>query len=131
MAKRDNSSDIINMVLIVVFLLIAIVVLYYINGTKLLETFYSKKYAIEYYYMEGCGHCVRFNESGVWEDLKNTYENKIEFKKYNNRDAIDKINKYGITGFPTIIITENGNKKEEYNGNRGKADLEIFIKKYL
>ena len=135
MAKRGISRDMISMismVLIVVLLLIAIVALYYMNGKNLLETFtWNKKYCLEYYYMDGCGHCDRFNESGVWEELKNTYGNQIEFNKYNNREVKDKVDKHNITGFPTIIVTENDNIKAEYNGNREKCDIEKFISSYI
>jgi len=135
MAKRGISRDMISMIsmgFIVVFLLIAIVALYYMNGKNLLETFTgNKRYCLEYYYMDGCGHCDRFNESGVWEELKNTYGNQIEFYKYNNREVKDKVDKHNITGFPTIIVTENDNIKAEYNGNREKGDIEKFISSYI
>lgn len=132
MAKRSNSGDMISMVLIVVFLLIAIVALYYMNGRNVFEPFSGdRKYCLEYYYMDGCGHCDRFNDSGVWEELKKTYGNKLEFNKYNYRDAKDRIDKYNITGFPTIILTENDNIKAEYNGNREKGDLAKFITSYI
>jgi len=132
MAKSTYAyNDITILIVIVVFLLISIFVLsYYINNNSI-ENFTGNK-SIEYYYMNGCSHCEKFNVSGIWEELKNTYGGKnIEFNKYENREHPDRVAKYNITGFPTIIITNNGNIIEEYVGNRSKEDLEKFIKRNI
>jgi len=131
MAKSTYAyNDITILIVIVVFLLISIFVLsYYINNNSI-ENFTGNK-SIEYYYMNGCSHCEKFNVSGIWEELKNTYGKNIEFNKYENREHPDRVAKYNITGFPTIIITNNGNIIEEYVGNRSKEDLEKFIKRNI
>jgi len=132
MAKSTYAyNDITILIVIVVFLLISIFVLsYYINNNNSIENFTGNK-SIEYYYMNGCSHCEKFNVSGIWEELKNTYGKNIEFNKYENREHPDRVAKYNITGFPTIIITNNGNIIEEYVGNRSKEDLEKFIKRNI
>jgi thiol-disulfide isomerase/thioredoxin len=98
----------------------------------MLENFVANKnYAIEYYYMKGCSHCEKFNNTGIWEELEKTYGKSIKFNKYENRENPEKVKKYDITGFPTIIIISNEKIVEEYNGNRSKDDLEKFIKRYI
>jgi thiol-disulfide isomerase/thioredoxin len=126
------------MITIIMFLLFAIVILFAYNKNKIMEAFAgstsSNKYVLEYYYMDGCGHCDNFNNSGVWEKLNNSYGNNIEFKKYNMRDCKDRIEKYNISGFPTIIIIDKSNsekKLEEYNDDRTYDRFKIFIEKYV
>jgi thiol-disulfide isomerase/thioredoxin len=139
MAKKSFfRSDIFMMITIIMFLLLAIVILFAYNKDKIMETFTgstsSNKYVLEYYYMDGCGHCDNFNNSGVWERLNNSYGNNIEFKKYNMRDSKDRIEKYSISGFPTIIIIDKSNsekKLEEYNDDRTYDKFKIFIEKYI
>lgn len=132
MARRSfYDNDMFSLIIAVVILIIIIVILYYFDGKSILETFTSeKRYNLEYYYMDGCSHCVNFNKTGIFEDLKKKYEHKCEFNKYNN-DNRDRIEKYNISGFPTIIITQNNKLVAEYDGNREKDDLEKFIKLYI
>ena len=93
----------------------------------------DKKYRMEYYYMEGCGHCEDFSNSGVWDNLNSEYGDKLEFKKYNMKDCKDRINKYEISGYPTIIIIDKSNfekKLEEYNDDRKYEKMKAFVQKY-
>jgi len=139
MAKKSFfRSDIFMMITIIMFLLLAIVILFAYNKNKIMEAFTgstsSNKYILEYYYMDGCGHCDNFNNSGVWDKLNNSYGNNIEFKKYNMRDSKDRIEKYSISGFPTIIIIDKSDsekKLEEYNDDRTYDKFKIFIEKYI
>jgi hypothetical protein len=136
--KSSFGSDIFIMVSIIFFLLLAIAVLFAYNKNKIMETFMGasaadKKYRMEYYYMDGCGHCEDFSKSGVWEKLSSEYGNKLEFKKYNMKDSKDRIEKYDISGYPTIIIIDKSNsekKLEEYNDDRRYEKMKIFIGKY-
>jgi hypothetical protein len=134
MAKSTYAFyDMSYLIIVIVFLLIVIFAsTYYINGNSMLENFVANKnYSIEYYYMKGCSHCEKFNNTGIWEELEKTYGKSIKFNKYENRENPDKVKKYDITGFPTIIIISNEKIVEEYNGNRSKDDLEKFIKRYI
>ena len=135
--KSFFGSDIFIMISIILFLLLAIAVLFAYNKNKIMETFMGesvdKKYRIEYYYMDGCGHCEDFSKSGVWEKLSSEYGNKLEFKKYNMKDCKDRIDKYEISGYPTIIIIDkSGSEKklEEYNDDRRYEKMKVFVGKY-
>lgn len=128
---KNNNGTVIAMVLIIVFLILAIVALFYFNGKNMMESFSEKRnFCLEYYYMDGCGYCDRFNESGVWDNLKAKYSDTVTFNKYNNHEEKERIEKFNISGFPTIILTENGKIVKEYTGNRSKEDLEKFIVSY-
>ena len=83
--------------------------------------------------MEGCGHCEDFSNSGVWDNLTSEYGDKLEFKKYNMKDCKDRINKYEISGYTTIIIIDKSNfekKLEEYNDDRKYEKMKAFVQKY-
>lgn len=134
MAKSKSTyafNDVTLLIVIIVVLLVSIFMLsYYINGNSLMENFTGNmtgNKSIEYYYMNGCSHCETFNESGIWEQLKEKYGANMKFNKYENKEHPDRVKQYKITGFPTIIITNNGNIVEEYKGNRTKEDLKEFI----
>ena len=132
------KSDIFIMISIIFFLLLAIVILLAYNKNKIMETFKNtsdddKKYRIEYYYMDGCGHCEDFSKSGVWDKLNSEYGNKLDFKKYNMKDCKDRLDKYEISGYPTIIIIDkSGSEKklEEYNDDRRYEKMKVFVGKY-
>lgn len=136
-AKKSFGNDIFIMISIIFFLLLAIAVLFAYNKNKIMEAFTGesadKKYRMEYYYMEGCGHCEDFSNSGVWDNLTSEYGDKLEFKKYNMKDCKDRINKYEISGYPTIIIIDKSNfekKLEEYNDDRKYEKMKAFVQKY-
>jgi len=138
MAKSKSTyafNDVTLLIVIIVVLLISIFMLsYYINGNSLMENFTGNttgNKSIEYYYMNGCSHCEKFNDSGIWEELKVTFGTNIKFNKYENKEHPDRVERYKITGFPTIIITNNGDIAEEYKGNRTKQDLENFIRRNI
>jgi hypothetical protein len=136
--KSFFGSDIFIMVSIIFFLLLAIAVLFAYNKNKIMETFLGesavdKKYRMEYYYMDGCGHCEDFDKSGVWNKLSGEYGNKLEFKKYNMKDSKDRIEKYDISGYPTIIIIDKSNSEKkvaEYNDERKYEKMKAFVSKY-
>jgi thiol-disulfide isomerase/thioredoxin len=74
---------------------------------------------IEYYTMNGCPHCQRFNPE--WEKLVELAKKEgIETVKYDAREDRDKVSAAGVDGFPTIRIVRNG-KAVVYEGAR-KAD---------
>tara|TARA_B100000795_G_scaffold219317_1_gene173600 strand:- start:16576 stop:16965 length:390 start_codon:yes stop_codon:yes gene_type:complete len=128
MAKKNLSIE---YAIFATFVLVLVVLL--LNSSNICEKFFTgdKKYSLEYYRMNGCGHCKSFDESGVWEKLKSNYSDKCSFKKYNLEDAKDRINKFEISGFPTILLIDQNtdNKVSEFSNQRTYANLEKFISK--
>ena len=79
------------------------------NKELIKESFFNneKKYSVEYYYMDTCGHCIDFNETGIWDRLSALSFNNVSLKKYNRSEHIERVNALGITGFPAIIVVDN------------------------
>ena len=103
MAKSKSTyafNDITLLIVLIVVLLISIFMLsYYINGNSLMENFTGNttgNKSIEYYYMNGCSHCEKFNDSGIWEELKVTFGTNIKFNKYENKEHPDRVERYKI-----------------------------------
>ena len=94
----------------------------------------NKKYSIEYYYMDGCGHCDIFNKSGIWEKLNKIEWNNVSLQKYNCDEHMDRVKMFNIKGFPSIIIVDNSSNNPKFvtsfEEERTYDKLLQFIKKY-
>lgn len=72
---------------------------------------------------EWCGHCRAFKET--WELLKKKNEKKIKYMTVDSEEK-DKLEKWKIQGFPTLILTK-GAKAIEYVGPRDYNSILEFI----
>ena len=80
---------------------------------------------LTYYYMENCGHCKRFNPE--WDTFVQNYTGHVKLRKVEMNEAGDDLEKYNISGFPTILaVDENGDKKD-YDGPRTSEGLTKFL----
>jgi thiol-disulfide isomerase/thioredoxin len=79
------------------------------NKELIQEGFFNseKKFSFEYYYMDTCGHCRDFNETGHWDKLNTQTFNKVSLKKYNMKEHKERVSALGITGFPAFIMVDN------------------------
>jgi thioredoxin 1 len=75
---------------------------------------------------EWCGHCKSFKET--WNKLKKDNDN-VKFVTYDSEVNKNEIKKYGIQGFPTLILLVD-DKSIEYVGPRNKEAIEEFINQY-
>jgi len=76
-----------------------------------------------YYSMKNCGFCKRFDASGVWNLLEQTYSNNfVKFVKLStaNEDDMPKITAAGIKSFPSFTVEKNGNVGR-YSNNSSNA----------
>ena len=108
-----------------------------ISNKQTIEGFFNsdnKKYSVEYFYMEGCGHCIEFNDSGIWEQLNNNAWTNVSLKKYNRSENLERINDLNISSFPTIIVVDNStgspNIIASFEEERTYDKIFNFIKKY-
>lgn len=104
--KGSNNMTLTGIILISAVFIFAILIA---NKDRIQEGFFNneKKYSVEYYYMDTCGHCIDFNETGIWDRLKAMSFNNVSLKKYNRSEHIERVNALGITGFPAIIVVDN------------------------
>lgn len=80
---------------------------------------------LTYYYMENCGHCKRF--APEWDTFVQNYTGHVKLRKVEMNEAGDDLEKYNISGFPTILaVDENGDKKD-YDGPRTSEGLTKFL----
>ena len=93
-------------------------------GIENFENEKSKK--LVYFYMKGCSHCEKF--SPIWDEFSNNNKSSIKTYKLERTLAGDKINKYEVKGFPTILLLgENNEKIKEYDGDRTVDSLTQFV----
>jgi len=89
--------------------------------------FSNKGAVVEYYAMEGCPHCIRFNPE--WEKFETEAKaNGITTHKYDARKDTEKVRQAGIEGFPTVMITKEG-QSYTYEGPRKADALMTEVKK--
>ena len=96
----------------------------YSSRSKPYEAFSNPKELI-YFYMNGCGHCKTF--SPVWDEFVNNYTGTLKLNKYETKEAGGLIQKYGIQGFPTVILIDEQGNKKEFEGDRTVQGLEAFV----
>lgn len=131
---KVKGKDMFKYVIVISIILIFAVL---ISNKRTIEGFFNsdnKKYSVEYYYMEGCGHCVEFNNSGIWEQLKNNTWANVSLKKYNRSENLERVNDLNISSFPTIIVVDNStgspNIIASFEEERAYDKIFNFIKKY-
>lgn len=76
------------------------------------------------FHIRGCKHC---------EDLKPIWD-KVEAKHQTVMTAIDSTDgaaPFGITGYPTMLVIENGKVMDTYNGGRTEEELTNYVKNNL
>ena len=131
--KGQSNAVLIGIVLISAVFIVALLIA---NKDKIKEGFFNsyKKYSVEYYYMDGCGHCIDFNESGIWEQLNSLEWVNVSLKKYNRSDNLERVTQMKISGFPTILIVDNSGDKPKilssFEDARTYEKLVHFIKEY-
>jgi len=89
----------------------------YVNG---------EKYVFIKYYAPWCGHCK--NLIPTWEQLGEHFQGRDDVvigKLDATANAVDR--KFGVTGFPTLIINKPDGSFERYEGDRSFDDLVSFV----
>lgn len=134
MAKMKGKGMLNYIIIISIIFIFAVLIS---NKQRIQEGFFNsdnKKYSVEYYYMEGCGHCVEFNNLGIWDQLNNITWANVTLKKYNRSENLDRVNELNISSFPTIIVVDNSsgtpNIIESFEEERTYDKIFKFIKKY-
>ena len=72
-----------------------------------------------------CGPCQMMGP--VFEELSKDYEGKIKFVKINTDENQDLSGKFGVSGIPCLILTEQGEEKNRIVGFMQKEALKDKI----
>lgn len=128
MAKfKKVSSGVDNKLMIILSLLMFVSILggiFIVNRKNNIENFNVNDKKLYYFYMEGCGHCVEFND--IWDKiLKNHKDSKVEFVKANIADS-EVAKELKVNSAPTIYA-KNGEKFIEFVGSRNESSIATFI----
>ena len=76
-------------------------------------------------HMEGCPHCVKLLPE--WDNFTKMNDTSIVTKSVERNDDQALVKRYGVKGFPTILLLdENGDKLKTYNGPRTAQGLLDF-----
>jgi thiol-disulfide isomerase/thioredoxin len=79
-------------------------------------------------HMEGCGHCEKLMPE--WDKFNQKNNTSIVTKSVENDDDRALVKKYGVEGFPTILLLDsNGKKLDTYSGPRNAQGLLDYCKK--
>lgn len=124
------------LVALVLGLLLLLGIAYLLNRKR--ESFENAKVVLTYYYLPSCGYCQQFKP--VWQEfLKGIESNdtimvrKGKTKEEEEIGGIDgsieantkEVQEKGISGFPTVIKTENG-QDVVFEGERSVENLRKF-----
>lgn len=74
-----------------------------------------------------CGPCRMM--APVFEEVANSYHDKVDFCKINVDENPESPKKYGVRGIPTLILFKDGNVVSTIVGAVPKGQIEEMIKK--
>jgi thiol-disulfide isomerase/thioredoxin len=83
-----------------------------------------------YFYMDGCGWCEKFNPE--WAAFGRQYKSHLEAASI-TAEKVDgasdpRATKFGVNGFPTIMIVDASNAVHKFEGSeRTAAALAVFV----
>jgi thiol-disulfide isomerase/thioredoxin len=114
-------------IFLVFFITIIVYILSYLfTKTSLQANFTNnEKIKIEYYSLSTCPHCVEFNP--IWDKFSKENKNTVKYVIDKN-DVNDKLEKYDIHGFPTVIVIKNGKKIDELEERSYEGLKELYKK---
>lgn len=89
---------------------------------------YTGKKSLLLLHMEGCGHCDKLMPE--WDKFTQMNNTSIVTKAIEKDEDRSLVKKYGVEGFPTILLLDsNGKKLDTYNGDRNSQSLLSYCKK--
>lgn len=125
-SKKDNSTPILIILGILLFIIIVGTIIYGSNKNR--EKFTDIPNKLVYLYMKKCGYCKDFNI--VWDDITNEIKKKPEtykivMEKYdlNDNDKGSQISKDNKIDYAPALILITPSKKYLYEGERKKDKI--------
>ena len=123
------------LIILLVIIIFGSIIASFINfsGKNLFEGFTSgETVSIEYYYMSGCPHCVKFEP--IWksfEEKSKGSKQKYTLKSYNinEPEGSERGSKFNVNSAPTILAIKNNSIKDTLDGERTLDTLTAFANK--
>lgn len=117
-------------------LFVSSIIYMFVSSTNkaIFEFFTNKTVNIEYYYINGCPHCVNFDP--VWKTVSQNpaLNNAVDFKKIEISSNTARASKFGISSAPTIIAVRKSDDSKlalAPSESRTEAGFTAFVQNYL
>ena len=130
--KKFKQQNIILQVTIAFVVIIAIKYIYneivgqaYLQA-DMLEGFSGQGKEFTLFYWKDCGHCKEMMPE--WDKFMKSNTNKgVKVNKIEKDENPGLMDKMGVQGFPTILLTKNGSVVQPYDGERTAEAFQAFI----
>ena len=94
--------------------------------SSMLEGFSGQGKEFTLFYWKDCGHCK--NMMPEWEKFMKSNSNQgVKVNKVEKDENPGLMDKMGVSGFPTILLTKNGSVVKPYEGERTAEAFQAFI----
>ena len=92
----------------------------------MLEGFSGQGKEFTLFYWKDCGHCKSMMPE--WDKFMSSNNNKgVKVNKIEKDENPGLMEKMGVEGFPTILLTQNGSVVKPYEGERTAEAFQAFI----
>jgi len=92
----------------------------------MLEGFSGQGKEFTLFYWKDCGHCKTMMPE--WDKfMKNNSNKGVKVNKVEKDENPSLMDKMGVQGFPTILLTKNGSVIQPYDGERTSEAFQAFI----
>jgi thioredoxin domain-containing protein 5 len=99
------------------------------SPSTLLDDIANKKVLL-LVYTTACGHCIKLKP--VWDKVASKHTEKmvaIDASDTANSAVQAITSKFNVTAYPTMIVLDNGQVVEQYEGGRTEQELSAFVEK--
>ncbi len=94
--------------------------------SSMLEGFSGQGKEFTLFYWKDCGHCKTMMPE--WDKFMKSNSNQgIKVNKIEKDENPGLMDKMGVSGFPTILLTKNGSVVKPYEGERTAEAFQSFV----
>jgi thiol-disulfide isomerase/thioredoxin len=94
-----------------------------VGNSHYLEGFNNKTFV--FFRMDGCPHCE--NMRGEWSKFVNNHKGDVATKEVEASQDPAMCKKYGVKGFPSLLLINNGKVIKKFEGERKASAFESFV----